>query len=144
MMPVRQYSDLRRSWMNRFLVAALLAGVAVAIPGSLCAQPHEQGGHPGGGGHPAPAMHSPRPAMHAPTTHFRATTGHPTTHHHTHHVIMHHHHPITHVVHHHLVVHTHVVHHGHSRIVTKGHGNPRVASLRRNLRAAHRFHAGDY
>jgi Ni/Co efflux regulator RcnB len=115
--------------MREFLVAALAAALAAVIPGSLCAQPHPEGGHPAV--RPAPAMHAPTPQYHM-TAH-RATTHYyhrPTTHRVTHHVY-----------HRHVTVRAHhVVHHvGH---VT--HVSARVAGLRRNVTAAHRFHAGVY
>jgi Ni/Co efflux regulator RcnB len=121
--------------MKGILLATLLAGVAL-LPGALCAQPHPGGGdHPGPTAHPAPAMHAPvmrAPMAHAPVAHFHAgprpayhsPVRHPTAYHHTtvHHVVRH---PRA-VVH----VHTHLT--------------PRVAALRRNVHAAHRFHAGIY
>ena len=116
--------------MKNFLRAALLAGVAAIIPGSLCAQPHPEGGHPS-------APH-PAPEVHAPVSHFHAAP-HATYHHTVRHPVSYHHH----VVHHHPVA-VHVTHHVH--IVSHGrtHLTPRVAALRRNITATHRFHAGIY
>lgn len=130
--------------MKKFLVAAFLAGLAAVMPGSLYAQPHPQGGHPGGG-HPAPAMHGPAPAMRAPTSHFHATMRRPTSHSYahrptTHYRVTHHRRPTTHRVVH-RTIHRHVtVRAAHGRT----HLTARVAALRRNVRAAHRFHAGIY
>jgi Ni/Co efflux regulator RcnB len=130
-------------------MATLLAGLAAAIPGSLCAQPHPEGGHPQGGGHPAPAMHAPAPAMHAPAmhapaSHFHATMGRPSSHHYARRPTTHYHRPTTHHVYHHATVHTHAVHHGHPTAVGRTHVSAKVAGLRRNVTAARRFHAGNY
>jgi len=149
--------------MNRFLVAALLAGVTAAIPGSLYAQPNPGGqpggGHPGGGGHPAPAMHAPH--MAGPAAHFHATMHrpvshgyamhHPVSHGYARHRVAHHHRPAAHVtIHrHHVAIHTghighHTVHHMSAAVHGRSHISARVAGLRKNVHAAHRFHAGAY
>jgi Ni/Co efflux regulator RcnB len=114
--------------MNKFLVATMLAGLAAAIPGSLCAQQHPEGGHPAAV-HPAPAMHAPAPQSHA-------VAHHPVSHHYVRRPVAYHH--TTHHIHHHHPVAVHVVAHARTHLA------PRVAALRRNVRAAHRFHAGIY
>jgi Ni/Co efflux regulator RcnB len=108
-----------------FFAGALLAVTPVA------AQQHQQQPHPTAH---APAAHAPS----APTTHpvMHATTHHVTTHRvTTHHVTTHH---VSHVRHHHVVTH----------VATRPafHRAPAavVARLRRNVVAAHRFHAGPY
>lgn len=135
--------------MKKFLVAVFLAGVVAAMPGPLYAQPRPQGGHPGGGGHPAPAMHAPAPAMSAPTSH--ATMRRPSSHYYAHRPVSHYRathyrRPTTHHVYRHVyhrTYHRHVtVRTVHGRPVS--HVNARVAALRRNVRALHRFHAGIY
>lgn len=117
--------------MNGFLKAALLAGLAAAIPSSLCAQPHPEGGHPAAS-HSAPAMHASAPQYHA-------VTHRPIAYHH----VVHRHVTTHHVIHHHRVA-VHVTHHIHAVAHARTHLAPRVAALRRNVRAAHRFHAGIY
>jgi Ni/Co efflux regulator RcnB len=118
--------------MTGFLKAALLAGLTAAIPGTLCAQPHPEGGHPAAS-HPAPAMHVSAPQFHA-------APHRPVAFHHVGRPVTHYHRPTTHhYYHHHYVTHhTSAVVHVRSRLA------PRVAALRRNVRASHRFHAGIY
>jgi Ni/Co efflux regulator RcnB len=128
--------------MRHFWVLTLALGMAASLPVVVRAQQHPEGGQPSGG-HPSPAMHAPAPAMHAPapamhapsssmrapTSHFHATTHHTVTHHVVHRTVTH------------RVVHR-TVHHV-TRVTTR-HLSPRVAALRRNVVAAHRFHAGIY
>jgi len=113
--------------MRDFLRAALLAGAAAMLPGSLLAQPHPEGGHPAAV-HPAPAMHAP---PHAPT----AVVHRPVSRHYVHHPVSHHH---RHYVHH------HVVHHITAVVHRTTHLTPAVAALRKNITATRRFHAGIY
>ncbi|HTT82947.1 MAG TPA: RcnB family protein [Rhizomicrobium sp.] len=114
--------------MKGFLIAALLAGLSAALPGSACAQPHPSGSHPA-------AVH-PMPAMHVPSAHFHAVTHRPVFHHYAHRTATHHvyHH------HHHVIIHRHVVH----QVRHATHVNAAVARLRRNVTATRRFHAGIY
>lgn len=115
--------------MKSFWIAAFVAGLTAGLSGAAWAQPHPEPGHPAPAAHPG-AVH-PVPAMHVPTAH--AAVHPPVSHVHVvHHYVRHHYH-------HHVVHHvTHVTH------VTTTHISPRVAALRRNVVAAHRFHAGIY
>ena len=118
-----------------FFAAALLAVTPAG------AQPHQQQSHPAAH---SPAMHAPSAHTMHPVIHPQATTRHVTTHHVSHvsrHVAAQTHriarHVARHVAHH---VATHMggrpAHHRAPRAV--------VAKLRRNVVAAHRFHAGPY
>ncbi|HEX4078477.1 MAG TPA: RcnB family protein [Rhizomicrobium sp.] len=119
--------------MRTFWLAAVAIGMAAAVPTAL-AQPHPSGGHPAGG-HPA-AVHL-APAMHAPAAHFHAAAHRPASHHAVRH-------RVTHSAHHHHTTLHHVSHHaGHVAHVAT-HVSAKVAALRKNVRAAHRFHAGAY
>jgi Ni/Co efflux regulator RcnB len=130
--------------MRHFLVVTLALGMAGSLPVAVCAQQHPESGHPSGG-HPAPAMHAPAPAMHGPSEARAPSEMHaPASHFHetTHQTVSHH------------VVNRTVTHRVVHRAVTRGvrhmtraavrHLSPRVAALRRNVVAAHRFHAGIY
>lgn len=134
--------------MKRILVAALMAGLAAVVPASLSAQPHPEGGHPGGGGggHPGPAMHAPAPAMRGPTTH--ATMGRPSSHGFAHRPTTHSRHTTTHHAVRHVTTHRHVTvraaHHARPTAHARSHLSAKVAGLRRNVRATRRFHAGAY
>src|SRR5215469_3788798 len=132
-------------------VLALIAAMMLAMPAA--AQQHEQprpGG--GGGGHPAthaPAMHAP--ATHAPAMHATHAATHAHTSHTYHHLVGH---RMTHTSRRHPVHHRHPtshVRHGIHHAVNAAAKRPfvrapraAVASLRRNVVAVHRFHAGAY
>lgn len=113
-------------------------GIAIlaALPGAALAQQQ----HPEATHHPAshPAAHAPamRAPERAPQPSFRRTAPRPTTHHVTRRVI---HRSTVHnrIVHKRVVNHIRNVH----RVV---HHSARVARLRRNVHARHRFHAGIY
>jgi Ni/Co efflux regulator RcnB len=114
-----------------FLAAALLAAMPAAAQQHQQPQPHPAG---------HPTTHAPAPAMHTvhPTTHTHVTAHHVTTHH-----VVHHHVTTHRVVHH---VYHHAVHHAVRAAARPGHRAPRavVMKVRKNVVAAHRFHAGPY
>jgi len=114
--------------MRHFWLASVAIAVTAAVPAAR-AQPHPEGGHPA-------AVH-PAPAMHAPATHYHAVVHRPVSHHVVHRPVTHH------VSHHHAVIHHVVRHVGHAAHVAT-HVSARVAALRKNVTAAHRFHAGAY
>jgi Ni/Co efflux regulator RcnB len=114
--------------------AILLFTGAVFAVTPVAAQQHQQ--------QPHPTAHAP--TMHAPS----APTTHPVTHATTHHVTTH---PVSHVRHHVAARTRHIARHVAHRVATHAartahHRAPAavVARLRRNVVAAHRFHAGPY
>lgn len=121
----------------KFATALFAAALLAVAPAA--AQPQHQQSHPGGGmSHPAPhppAVHAMHPAMHP-----RVAARHMTTHHAVH-GRMTTHHAVRHVAHHA----GRAVHHA-VRAAHPGHRAPRavVAKFRKNVVAAHRFHAGPY
>jgi Ni/Co efflux regulator RcnB len=123
-----------RGTTMKYTAAVFAAGLFAAAPAA--AQPQHPPSHPAAPmGHPT--MHAASPAMHSTAFAHRPTV------HTAHHVTYHH--VTTHA--HHVVHHPHVVHH-----VMRATSHPAfhhapaavVARLRKNVVAAHRFHAGLY
>lgn len=125
--------------------AALAIAILAGLPAASLAQPqqHPQAAHSAA---PRPAAHAPAmraPAMRAPAAHFHAA---PAAHRSTVHRA------VTHRTVHRTVrrstaARTHVVRHAVHRsghVARAARHSPRVAALRKNVFARHRFHAGAY
>ena len=125
--------------MKKLLFSAIAVCLVSFAPTVSWAQQHPPGHPPGGA--PSHARPMGHPAMTGPA--------------HFHHVVVHHfvtHHPVIHHVSHHHPIHVtvHVAHHATIHATTHVVRHPAIrasvgiASYRRNIAAAHRFHAGEY
>jgi Ni/Co efflux regulator RcnB len=119
--------------MKKYLVSAF-ALCLVSASTTAGAEQQRRGGSPQSGGHSAPS----RPMGHPATNYHRPATHH-VVHHTTVHHVWHHHHVSGHIVHHAIIHVTRPVVGRPGVHVTVG-----IGGLRRNITAAHRFHAGDY